>query len=234
MTLDLIWLAPGTFTMGSPVSEVGPGNERSNERPTHRVTISKGFWLGKTPVTQGQYQAVMGDNPSNFANVGPDAPVETVSWNDAMEFCRKLTEQERGAGRLPEGYAYMLPSEAQWEYACRAGTTGARYGNLDDIAWYNANSGMTTHPVAQKQPNAWGLYDMLGNVEQWCSDWYSFPYPGENVTDPVGADSGSNRVIRGSDWLGPAVTCRAAIRFWYAPGYRYSCLGFRVALAPAR
>jgi len=232
VALDLIWIAPGTFTMGSPDSE---SDRHYWEGPQTIVTISKGFWLGKTPVTQGQYQAVMGNNPSSFTTVGADAPVEQVSWNDAMAFCQKLTEQERAAGALPEGYAFTLPTEAQWEYACRAGTTEARYGNLDDIAWYHDNSGHTTHPVGQKQPNAWGLYDMLGNVWEWCSDWDGYGhYPGGSVTDPVGAPSGTYRVLRGGSWGYRAGFCRSAYRSNRGPGGRINDLGFRLALAPLR
>ena len=153
--LDMIWIPAGNFTMGSPESEVGHYND---EGPQTQVTLSQGFWLGKTPVTQGQYQAVMGNNPSCFAAAGADAPVEQVSWDDAMAFCQKLTEQERTAGHLPEGYALTLPTEAQWEYACRAGTTGPYAGDLDGMAWYNKNSDNTTHPVGTKQPNACLLY----------------------------------------------------------------------------
>jgi formylglycine-generating enzyme required for sulfatase activity len=230
-TLDLIWIAPGTFTMGSPDSK---SFRNGSEWPQTNVTISKGFWLGKTLVTQGQYQALMGNNPSRFKSVGADAPVEQVSWNDAMTFCQKLTERERAAGYLLEGYAYTLPTEAQWEYACRAGTTEARYGNLDDIAWYASNSGSTTHPVAQKQPNAWGLYDMLGNVWEWCSDYWYGTYPGGNVTDPVGAPSGFGRVLRGGSWHDVAADCRPADRIGGVPGGHPRNVGFRLALAPSR
>ncbi|MGA3008597.1 MAG: formylglycine-generating enzyme family protein, partial [Opitutaceae bacterium] len=226
VTLDLVWISPGTFTMGSPPSEGG----RYDEQPAHTVTISKGFWLGKTPVTQGQYQALTGNNPSHFPNAGTDAPVEQVSWGEAMKFCRKLTERERAAGHLPEGYAYMLPTEAQREYACRAGTTEARYGDVDDIAWYDGNSGNSTQPVAQKQPNAWGLYDMCGNVSEWCSDWYG-AYPDGRVSDPVGASSGEYRVFRGGGWDDPADVCRSASRSYNLPGSRFLFLGFRLAVS---
>jgi len=225
--IKLVLITPGTFLMGSPSGEK---DRSSDEGPQTQVTLTKFYWLGATGVTQGQYQAVMGNNPSDFKNVGADAPVENVSWNDAMAFCRKLTEREKAVGRLPEGYVYTLPTEAQWEYACRAGTTGARYGNLDDIAWYFGNSGNTTHPVGQKQPNAWGLSDMIGNVWQWCSDWYG-TYPGGSVSDPIGPASGPDRVRRGGSWSGTAGNCRSAIRAWLAPGYRFNFLGFRLALS---
>jgi formylglycine-generating enzyme required for sulfatase activity len=160
--LTLMPIPTGTFTMGSIDGDV-------DERPVTRVTISAGFWMGKTEVTQGQWRSIMGNNPSAFK--GDDQrPVECVSYADAQAFCRKLTERERAAGRLPDGYVYALPTEAQWEYSCRAGTTGQYAGDLDMIAWYRANSGGQTHPVAQKQANAWGLHDMQGNVWEWCAD----------------------------------------------------------------
>ena len=224
LNLEMAYIRPGTFTMGSE-------NGDSAEKPQTRVTLTKGYWLGKTEVTQGQYEALMGSNPANFKNAGRDAPVEQVSWDDAMQFCRKLTERERQAGRLPEGYEYTLPTEAQWEFACRAGTTGDFAGNLDAMAWYNENSGNTTHPVAQKQANAWGLYDMRGNVWEWCRDWYG-SYPGGSVTDPTGPSSGSFRVDRGGSWGNVAGRCRSALRRWYAPGNRLDYLGFRLSLAP--
>ena len=229
LNLEMVYIRPGTFTMGSPVTEQG----RNDDEIQHTVILTEGFWLGKTVVTQAQWEAVMGGNPSKFKNAGRDAPVEQVSWDDAMQFCRKLTERERQAGHLPEGHEYTLPTEAQWEYACRAGTTGpfAGNGDLDSMGWYNQNSGNTTHPVAQKQPNAWGLYDMHGNVWEWCRDWYGH-YPGGSVTDPTGPSSGSDRVLRGGSWYSGAAYCRSADRYWFSPGDRYIILGFRLALAP--
>jgi formylglycine-generating enzyme required for sulfatase activity len=218
-------IAPGTFALGS----AGGGND--DERPVTRVTISQPFWMGKTEVNQAQWQAIMGNNPSQF--LGNDRPVEQVSWNEAMDFCRRLTERERSAGRLPEGYVYTLPTEAQREYACRAGTTGDYAGNLDAIAWYAANSGSQTHPVGRKQPNAWGLHDMHGNVWEWCLDWYG-SYAGDSVTDPQGPASGSLRVARGGSWGSDAVYCRSAIRGRREPDYRDDNLGFRLALSPVR
>jgi len=227
VALDLVWIAPGTFTMGSPATEVGHNN---NEGPQTQVTLTKGFWLGKYLVTQGQYQAVMGSNPSYFSALGKDVPVEQVSWDDAMLFCQKLTAQERAAGRLPDGYAFTLPAEAQWEYACRASTTGPYAGNLDAMAWYEVNSGHTTHPVGTKQPNAWGLYDMHGNVWEWCADWYVGSLPGGSVTDPTGPASGSGRVVRGGGWGVGAAYCRSALRGSGMPGDRGFNFGFRLAL----
>lgn len=178
-------------------------------RPVTQVRFSQGFWLGQTEVTQAQWEAVMGGNPSNFK--GGNLPVEQVRWNDAMEFCRRLTEREHAAGRLSNDLAYTLPTEAQWEYACRSGTTGDYAGNLDAMAWYGANSGNQTRPVRQKQANAWGLYDMHGNVWEWCADWYG-NYPGGSVADPSGAASGSYRVNRGGGWGNVAVFGRSADR----------------------
>lgn len=224
LKLKLIWIEPGTFAMGS-------ASGRDDERSVTQGTLTRGYWLGQTEVTQAQWSAMMGNNPSNFK--GDDRPVEQVSWNDAMEFCRKLTERERAASRLPEGYAYTLPTEAQWEYACRAGTDGDYAGNLDAMAWYSANSGSQTHPVGQKQANPWGLRDMHGNVVEWCLDWYG-RYPGGSVTDPSGPPSGSHRVYRGGGWGRDAIYCRAAFRGMLAPGVRVNFLGFRLALSSVR
>jgi formylglycine-generating enzyme required for sulfatase activity len=159
--------------------------------------------------------------------------VEQVSWDDAMAFCAKLTEREKAAGRLPTGYAYTLPTEAQREYACRAGTEGPFAGDLDAMAWYGPNSGGTTHPVGLKQPNAWGLYDMEGNGWEWCRDWYA-PYPGGEVTNPAGPPSGSGRVFRGGSWNYDAANCRSAIRNSSGPAYRHDDVGFRLALSAVR
>lgn len=226
LRLELIWIEPGTFTMGSPANE--EGRDRA-EGPQTPVTLSKGFWLGKTEITQAQYEAVAGVNPSHFKAVGPNAPVERVSWLEATEYCRKLTERERAAGRLPDGYVYALPTEAQWEYACRAGTTAPYPENLDAIAWYDENSGETTHPVATKLPNAWGLHDMAGNVVEWCRDWYG-NYSGRAVTDPGGPRSGHFRIARGGSWRVPARVCRSACRSGGSLGRQDYTIGFRVAL----
>ena len=204
------------------------------------MTISKGFWMGKYEVTQGQYAAVMGTNPSHFKG-DTNLPVENVSWVDATNFCAKLTEQERQAGRLPDGYVYRLPTEAEWEYACRAGTT-TRFSFGDDpdftgvgeYAWYVENSGGKTHPVGQKKPNPWGLYDMHGNLWEWCLGWYTFSLPGGSVTDPKGPSSGSDRVFRGGCWLDYAWDCRSAFRSGRYPGSRLIRIGFRPVLAPGQ
>ena len=225
LNLEMVYIQSGTFTMGSPNS----GNGRvARESPQTWVTLTKGYWLGKTEVTQGQWEALMGSNPSFFK--GEDRPVEQVSWSEAMEFCGKLTERERTAGRLPKGYAYTLPTEAQWEYACRAVTTGDYAGNLDEMAWYIRNSSNTTHPVRQKRANAWGLYDIHGNVSEWCRDWYG-SYPGGSVRDPMGPSSGTLRVCRGGSWVNIAQDCRSASRDWDDPSRSVSILGFRLALS---
>ncbi|MBO4544163.1 MAG: formylglycine-generating enzyme family protein, partial [Verrucomicrobia bacterium] len=233
--LDMIWIEPGTFMMGS-VSELG-----SNDDETwHDVTLTQGYWLGKYEVTQAQYQAIMGTNPSYIKGV--DLPVEQVTWYDATNFCAKLTARERAAGRLPAGYEYTLPTEAQWEYACRAGTmtslnSGMDLSNaeecpeMDKVGWYYYNSNDKTHPVGQKQPNNWGLYDMHGNVYEWCLDWYG-DYPRSSVVDPTGPDTGDLRVLRGGGRGSRASGCRSAWRSSGISNSRYRINGFRVALAP--
>lgn len=204
--------------MGSPEDEEGRFQE---EGPQHEVQLTQGFWLFDTPCTQGLWQAVMGTNPSRFQ--GEERPVERVSWEDCQEFIAKLN-------KLLPGLALSLSTEAQWEYACRAGTDTPRYAeDLDAIAWYRKNRGNETHPVKQKQPNAWGLYDMLGNVFEWCHDGQR-EYAGERVIDPVGSlEPGAVRVIRGGDWSDVAQHARAAYRFWIPPEDRLGTLGFRCA-----
>jgi formylglycine-generating enzyme required for sulfatase activity len=253
--LDMIWINPGTFIMGSPEDELGRGRDETQ----HEVTLTQGYWLGKYEVNQAQYKAVMGTNPSNFQ--GANLPVENVNWENAMEFCVKLTEIEKAAGRLPEGYEYTLPTEAQWEYACRAGTTTALNSGknlsdknecpeMDEVGWYGYNTGEydsngkhagegKTYSVGQKLPNAWGLYDMHGNVNEWCLDWYrdgNGDYPASSVTDPTGDSTGLAHIIiiRGGGWDFYAYGCRSADRHSVFTNYRSSSIGFRVALAPIR
>jgi formylglycine-generating enzyme required for sulfatase activity len=213
------------FTMGSPSSEEG---RSSDEGPQTRVTLTSGFWMGETEVTQAQYERIMGANPSSFK--GATLPVETVSWNDATAFCEKLSRHL--------GTTVRLPTEAEWEYACRAGTTtrfhfGDSDSQLGDYAWYNGNAGGKTRPVGQKHANAWGLHDMHGNVWEWCSDWYNDKLPGGNVRDPGGPFSGSLRVRRGGCWFNSAQHCRSANRFRLWPFRTLSNLGFRVVAVPA-
>jgi formylglycine-generating enzyme required for sulfatase activity len=221
------WIPAGRFRMGSPSSEEG----RFSDEMEHEVVLSRGFFMAETECTQGQWEAVMGSNPSYFK--GRDRPVEKVSWEEAVEFCRKLTAKQRQEGVLPEGWEWRLPTEAEWESAARAGTTGARHGELDAIAWYGGNSGNETHGVKGKQANAWGLHDMIGNVWEWCGDWYG-DYPTGSVTDPTGPGSGSNRVVRGGSWSYPARFARSAFRFRVVPGLRFHNLGFRLALSSVR
>jgi len=215
--MTFVQIPSGTFMMGSPSDEPN----RFSDETQHRVTLTQPFYLETTEVTQGQWKAVMGSNPSRFSSCGVDCPVEQVSWNDCQDFIQKLNQRE-GNG------TYRLPTEAEWEYACRAGTTAPYYTDLDQAGWYSGNSGIRTHPVAQKTPNAWGLYDMHGNVWEWCQDWYG-GYPGGSVTDPKGPSSGPGRVFRGGCWLNSAGGCRSAGRGFDSPGYRDSGLGFRVA-----
>lgn len=232
ITMEFVRIPSGTFIMGSPQSET---HRESDEGPLTEVTISERFLLGKYEVTQAQWEWVMGTNPSRFK--GDQLPVERVSWNLAVAFCERLTERERESGRLPEGYAFTLPTEAQREYACRAGTQNRfyfgddpDYGHLAQYAWYWTNSGSRTHPVGEKEPNAWGLYDMHGNVWEWCLDFYANAYPGGSVIDPPGPETGAVRVIRGGGWEDFARDCRSACRLRAWPGNSFSYLGFRVAV----
>ena len=234
----IIWVKSGSFWMGAkPIDVEGLSfeervkAENSNEASGRKVELS-GYYLSATEVTQEQYFKVLGKHPSKFGP-GANLPVEQVSWNDAVAFCKKLTEQEKAAGRLPEGFAYTLPTEAEWEYACRAGTEGDYAGDLNKMAWFKDNSGGKTHPVGKKKPNAWGFYDMHGNVWERCLDWYG-SYEGLGTKDPTGNATGSNRVIRGGGWSGGASGCRSAYRYRDAPGYRHSFQGFRVALSSRR
>jgi len=245
----LVWIPPGSFLMGSPLPEIDRFND---EAPQTWVTFSQGFWIGKYEVTQKEYQAVIGINRSYFTG-DLNRPVESVSWTEATNYCGKLTEWEREAGRLPVGYLYRLPTEAEWEYACRAGTTtrfsygdDLNYVSLGNYAWFEANSWCstkpngssfalsgkyyTTHPVGQKLPNPWGLYDMYGNVWELCLDWYD-KYHGGGVTDPKGSNSGLYRVVRGSGWGYNGGDCRSANRFINSPGAGSLNIGFRVVLA---
>ena len=259
VTTNMVWIPPGTFVMGSPTSEAG----RFSDETQHTVTLTQGFYMGKYAVTQGEYLALMGSNPSYFTTrdyngnpIPPDLnrPVEQVSWDDATNYCAHLTQQEQAAGRLPAGWVYRLPTESEREYACRAGTTTAfHYGNalhggmanFYDYYEYDASIGdiyfsnpavpwlARTTAVGSYQPNAWGLYDMHGNVWGWCRNWYG-SYPTGSVTDPQGPSSGSYRVFRGGGWDYGGRCCRSAYRSYYYPSGRSDSIGFRVVLAPGQ
>ena len=234
--MKLVLIPKGTFMMGSPETEKG----RQENETQHEVTISKDYYLGVHEVTQAQYETVMGKNPSHFqgaivGNENADLPVENVSWDDAVEFCKKLSDlpEEKKAGRV-----YRLPTEAQWENACRAGSKTAylfddEEGLLPEYGWFNRNSSNRTHTVGLLEPNAWGLYDMHGNVWEWCSDWYG-EYPKGAVRNPTGPKVGSDRVYRGGCWDFEAANCRSAFRNWNYPSLRLDYYGLRVALSLSR
>jgi sulfatase modifying factor 1 len=214
------YCVPGRFLMGSPESEFGRDND---EGPTHEVKLTQGFWMAEVPVTQRLWEAVAGNNPSKFK--GADRPVEKVSWLDCDGWIRKADSMTSGLN-----VNLRFPTEAEWEYAARAGTTGPCYGELDAIAWHLRNSWAQTHPVKQMASNAWGLHDMLGNVWEWCSDWHG-KYRSRRVTDPTGPSSGSLRVFRGGSWNSDAGNVRSAFRNRDAPSNRYGNLGFRPVLS---
>jgi formylglycine-generating enzyme required for sulfatase activity len=231
---SMVWIEPGEFMLSSPPDEVGRFLDK--EDPETHVHLTRGYWISRYEVTQGEFETVMSFNPSLFRG---DAyrPVEDVSWHDAVRYCGLLTERERAAGRLPEVLEYRLPTESQWAYAARAGTTtrfsygdDPGYQHLTEYAWYGGNSGLRPHPVGQKLPNPWGLYDMHGNVFEWCLDWFG-PLPGGFVIDPQGPESGTDRIVRGGYWDSAPAFCRSATRVHYPPSNRISYLGFRIVLA---
>ncbi|PYI88972.1 MAG: formylglycine-generating enzyme family protein [Verrucomicrobia bacterium] len=198
------------------------------------VTLTRDFWLNKYEVTQGEYAAATGKNPSHFAG-DPNRPVEKLSYFDAAAYCSAMTQREHDIGRLPPGWEYRLPTEAEWEYACRAGTTnlfsfGDSATNADQYAWTLENSESITHPIGQKRPNPWGLYDMHGNVWEWCSDWFA-PYPAGHVTDPGGPAQGKFKVFRGGGWNNAIEFARSANRFMMSPSNGIYFVGFRMALS---
>jgi formylglycine-generating enzyme required for sulfatase activity len=261
------WIPPGKFVMGSPA---GRDYGRDDEGPQHEVIITHGYWMFDTPCTQGLWTALMGKNPGYFPD--PERPVEQVRWQDAVGFAKKLNERlakdypSIGKGLVDgwERLLFRLPTEAEWEYACRAGTRGDTYAGdlnlksndetkseiLDSIAWYGGNSGHAydleksvemswlkdlqaeekrggTRKVAQKTPNPWGLYDMLGNVWEWCQDWHGL-YPAERLVDPTGPAEGTACVMRGGSWNFPTWSLRSACRLRSVPGDRLNFLGFRL------
>ena len=249
--MEFAWIPAGKFEMGSPEGEAG----RNGDERQHEVPLSQGFWMGRYEVTQGEWEAVMGSNPSYFHLCGSRCPVEFVSWDEVEAFIRSLNARES-----ERGYRYRLPTEAEWEYAARAGSMGATPEGelrilgernvpvLDGQAWYGGNSGVSherghpcssweekqypaescgTHPVGQKRANGWGLHDMLGNVAEWTADWYG-EYPRDPVRDPQGPCAGSARVIRGGSWFYHAVNVRSAARARSAPGLDGPNVGFRL------
>jgi len=251
--MALVRIEPGSFLMGSSQDQIDrlmrefPDYKREwfeDEQPQHAVKITRPFYLGAHQITQGQYQAVMGNNPSHFKG-SDDLPVESVSWLDAVAFCNRLSEREK---RTPfyringtevlvlGGDGYRLPTEAEWEYACRAGSStlypfGDNASALGEFAWYTQNSEGKTHPVGQKGPNAWGLHDMVGNVWEWCADCYEAKYYASSpAADPPGASGASPRVFRGGGLGNGPRGCRSADRGGRGPAYRNDSLGFRVAL----
>jgi formylglycine-generating enzyme required for sulfatase activity len=230
LATEMASIPAGVFTMGSPASESG---RDSNEGPQRTVVITHGFSMGKFEVSQAEYQAVLGLNPSFFAG-DLARPVDFVSWQDATNFCALLTARDRASGYISATSFYRLPTEAEWEYAARAGSSASySFGDdvdlLDQYGWYEANSGSSTHPVGQKLPNSWGLYDISGNAWEWCLDWFG-PNPTTLSTDPQGPVSGTGRVVRGGSWFRPAAMCRAAQRLTVVPTARYTDLGFRIVL----
>ena len=232
-TARLVWIVAGKFTMGSPVSD---GDADFQETPQTQVTLSHGFWIGKHEVTQEDYLAVTGLNPSKFTG-DLTRPVEKVNWQEAVDYCVKLTERERQAGRLPAGHVYRLPTEAEWEYACRAGTAtrfsysdDSSYAELGSYGWFFNNGGFASHTIGQKTANPWGLFDMHGNVAEWCQNWDGL-YPGGSVTDPKGPATGSFKVCRGGSFGVAARICRSAARDLYSPAFHYDNVGLRVVLA---
>lgn len=230
--MEFVLIHPGRFMMGSPENEAG----RYPGEILHAVNLTNAFYMQTTEVTQAQWTLLMGKNPSSHKRCGENCPVEQVSWDDVQKFIQELNRKE-GTDK------YRLPTEAEWEYACRAGSTKAfpngnitdlgceRDENLDTIGWYCGNSNNMIHPVAQKRPNAWGLYDMTGNVQEWCQDWFGV-YPYDEVTNPKGPPSGSYRVMRGGVWYSPARDCRCASRFGSPPRYRFRHIGFRLCKTP--
>ncbi len=233
--LEMVWIPAGIFKMGSRCEEI---DRREREDPIHSVNISRDFYIGKYTVTQGQWKQIMGGNPSKSSK-GDDYPVENVSWEDCQEFIDKLNKMSllRNIHSMTQ---FKMPTEAQWEYACRAGTQTRFYWGddpsytfIDDYAWCEKNSGSATHPVGLKNPNSFGLYDMSGNVWEWCQDWYESDYYRtlvDGAKDPSGPESGSNRVIRGGSWNYRLRSCRSAARYSSRPSRRSGGLGFRLVI----
>ena len=232
-------IMPGSFYKGKDDGHV-------NERPRHRVHMTRTFWCGLHPVTEAQYKEVVKKNPSMFKEIeeSENLPVEKVSWDNAVSFCKKLTEIEREAGRLPEPYVYRLPTEAEWEYVCRAGSEEDFVEDIETICWYFKNSNETAHPVGRKEPNNWGFYDMQGNIWEWVADGCDFQEleyfdkPGhqlvsndvDDAINPVHFE-GTNKIAKGGCWLMGPNSCTPSARFLNPPDSKYFVLGFRIILA---
>jgi len=230
---SMVYIPPGTFLMGTPINDP---NKTPNELTPFQVTLTQGFWISQFEVTQSDYQNLICTNPATFAS-DLDRPIESMSWSNAMNYCSLLTERERQAGRLPTSYLYRLPTEAEWEYAARAGTTnGFSFGDdwslLGGYGWYNGNSQSTTHLVGKLPPNPWGLQDIHGNVFEWCWDWIATA-PSQPVTDFRGSTTNILHAVRGGAWSFPWVNCRSSWRTGFAATARRADVGFRIILAPA-
>lgn len=226
--IKMVSVENGKFKMGSM-------SEEDDEKPVHTVILSKPFWIAVFETTQKQYQTLMGDNPSRFND--PEKPVDSVSWNDAVIFCERLTEKEKAAGRLPENYIYRLPTEAEWEFACKNGTDNIRFAFgdsqsiLPEYAWYSKNSKESTHKAGNKKTNALGIYDVHGNVWEWCLDWYDDSYKKGIVKDPKGPIQGTEKIAKGGSWRSQGHLCRSGYRAFFSPSDTMDYVGFRIVLA---
>lgn len=226
--MEFVSMPADRFMMGAAPGEDGA---YADESPQHLVIFTKDFWMGKYEVTQAQWQRVMENNPAGFPDAGPSAPVESVSWDDCAVFFEKLNALMASKTNGPKMTGFRFPTEAEWEYACRAGTTtrfsgGGTDGDVTEYAWCSVNSESTTHPVGQRRPNAWGLYDMQGNVWEWCSDWYG-AYAENTVTNPTGESAGASRVLRGGSWAGYPLSTRSARRFFSVSSMTTNEFGLR-------
>ena len=227
--ITMIYILPGEFIMGSD-------KWNSDEKPAHKVRISQPFWIGECEITQSQYQEIMNASPSLY--IGKESPVEQISWEDAAEFCKRLNEIEKKEGRVPAGYIYRLPTEAEWEYACRAGTVDDYPGKPDDISWNGSNSENSTQDVGTKSPNPWGIHDMNGNVWEWCLDSCGYGETGvstdaykDGITDPF-SSKGDFKILRGGSWCFDVKFCRTTKRYADKADFSTADIGMRIVLAP--